>query len=258
MLTATTETATGSKRPASDAADAHENPATKRRRECLEAVEVAMEAVEGLKKEIGKIKQVRDEEISALEREMEARKLETKAKLVRADVKMMAIKITLWEPNLASYDEEWVRNVWARMVEAAGGDEQRLLGNFERPAPVDNGSTPDIKDIRNPERDEEKAARFVDFAKYCLPADTPVWKVKWDGRHNDATAIFATESEAQECVDELRRLAKKDIDSLIRPPRIENPTKDRAGNYNVKGLKIMADGQSRQVMIDHAKKTQAS
>jgi hypothetical protein len=256
MSTATTETVTGSKRAASDAADANENPATKRRREYLEAAEVAMEAVEGLKKEIGKIKQARDEEISALEREMEARKLETKAKLVRADVKKMTIKINMLEPDLVSYDEEWVRNVWARMVEAAGGDEQRLLGNFERPAPVDNGSTPDIKDIRNPERDEEKAARFVDFAKYCLPADTPVWKVKWDGRHNDATAIFATESEALECVDELRRLAKKDIDSLKRPPRIENPTKDRAGNYHVKGLKIMADGQSRQVMIDHANKTQ--
>ena len=213
--------------------------------------------IEMLEKEIVRVDQIRNEQISALKREIDAKTLENKAKLIRANVKMMVIKITLWEPNLASYDEEWVRNVWARMVEAAGGDEQRLLGHFERPTAMTDG-TPSIKDIRNPERDEEKAARFVAFAKCCLPADTPVWKVKWDGRHNDATAIFATESEAQECVFELRRLAKKDIDILIRPPRIENPIKDRAGNYNVKGLKMMIDGQSRQVMIDHAKKTQPS
>jgi hypothetical protein len=202
------------------------------------------EYLERAKRAVDRMEQIRAT-IDELEMEQNACVHEAKSCMTRARVQKWMIANKCNEPYLYSLDEGWIRNVWRRIVSACGGDEACAKLMFSPPGKT-SWMMNDCVVALSGREDEDTAARIVAFAQ----GRRDVWTVKLFHikRRINLKAMFASESEAEACVQKLVGMGMSE-------EFIEGPTRDvaqaQAGRETL--VQRMHTHGSEQYLINGAK-----
>ena len=151
---------------------------------------------------------------------------------------------------LHSYDEHWIKGVWARITEAYGTNEEALLAKFMPPQRSKKEfSEHDLEKILSFVGDERKAASLVSIAAEDAEKNRTVFVVELTVGNARYHGLFGTVEEANAAIAKINKFTEEYENAATPVVVITDPKKTKAKKYTSFVVNLMKEGRTDEQFI---------